>query len=266
MRFALVWLVSLLGLMLTGASASAAEAEARWKTPDGLVEAFVELALKSAYSTRSNPVRKWTTPIRYAIVHRVGEELLHTQLVETHLAHLAQITGLDIATAPDGEVANYVVVLTREDQLEADTLFHIGADGDGRREGFHRDSMCLASFRVGPGGSIVRAVAMIPVDRARSKGELVGCVTEELTHMLGLSNDTATPWPTIFHHGTVRSFLTGLDYLMLRMLYDASVRPGMKEAELRPILWWIALRLQRGHVVEGADRIAAQGGLAGISP
>ena len=256
----------LLGLMLGGASAVHAESEARWKTPDGLVDAFVELVLKSGYSTRANPVRKWTAPIRYAIVHRVGDEQLHARLVEAHLMHLSQITGLAIEPAAAPEQANYLVVLTREDQLEADTLAHMGADTDGRREGFYRDSMCLASFRAGPGGAIRRAVAMIPVDRARGKGDLIGCVAEELTHMMGLANDTAMPLPTIFHHGTVRSFITGLDFLLLKMLYDPRVKPGMKEAELRPILLQIALELQRGHFVAVADRIAAQGGLAGLSP
>lgn len=254
----------LLGLMLGGASAVSAESAAQWKTPDGLVDAFVELALKSGYSTRINPVRKWAVPIRYAVVHRVGEEQLHSRLVETHLAHLSQITGLSIEPARSAEQANYVVVLTHEDQLEADTRFHMGADNDGRREGFFRDSMCLASFRTGPKGAIVRAVAMIPVDRARGKGDLIGCVAEELTHMMGLANDTAMPLPTIFHHGTVRSFLTGLDFLLLKMLYDPRVKPGMKEAELRPILLQIALELQRGHFIAGAERIAAQGGLASL--
>ncbi|MBI5108499.1 MAG: DUF2927 domain-containing protein [Rhodocyclales bacterium] len=266
MWLAVRWLGLLLGLVLGGASAANADSESRWKTPDALVDAFVELALKSGYSTRVNPVRKWTVPIRYAIVHRVGEEALHARLVETHLIHLAQITGHSIDAAATAEQANYVVVLTREDQLEADTRSHMGADSDGRREGFYRDSMCLASFRVGPRGAIVRAVAMIPVDRARGKGELIGCVTEELTHMLGLANDTAIPMPTIFHHGTVRSFLTGLDWLLLKMLYDPRVKPGMKEAQLRPILLQIALELQRGHLIGVADRVAAQGGLSGLSP
>jgi hypothetical protein len=266
MRFTVVFAGLLLSVMLGGASAESADREAGWKTPDGLVNAFVELALKSGYSTRANPVRKWTTPIRYVIVHRVGDEQLHTRLVETHLAHLSQITGLSIEPAATPDTANYTVVLTHEDLLSADTQRHMGADTDGRREAFFRDSMCLASFHAGPKGAIVRAVAMIPVDRARGKGSLVGCVVEELTHMLGLSNDTEKPLPTMFHHRTIRSFLTGLDYLLLKMLYDPRVKPGMKEAELRPVLQQIAVELQRAHFVEVADRIAAEGGLAGQNP
>lgn len=256
----------LLGLLLGSASVVIADDEAQWKSPDYLVDAFVELALKNTYSTRSNPVRKWTTPIRYVIVHRVGEESLHAGLVQTHLRHLAHITGLSIEPAQSQADANYLIVLTREEQLDADTQQHAGADQDGRREAFFRDTMCLASFRVEPKGSIVRAVAMIPVDRARGKGDLVGCVVEELTHMMGLSNDTEMPMPTIFHHGTVRSFLTGLDFLLLKMLYDPRIKPGMRETELRPLLHQIAMELKRSHLVEVADRIAASAGLASASP
>lgn len=266
MRHAVQLLGLLLGLTLGGASAFSAESAARWNTPDGLVDAFVELALKSEYSTRANPVRKWTVPIRYAIVHRVGDEQVHALLVEAHLRHLSQITGLAIEPAETAESANYTVVLTHEGGLEADTRAYMGADADGRRERVYRDSMCMASFRVGPRAGIVRAVAMIPVDRARGKGDLVGCLSEELTHMLGLTNDTTLPLPTIFHHGTVRSFLTGLDVLLLKMLYDPRVKPGMREAEVRPILQQISLELHHGRVIAEAELMAAQGGLAGLSP
>lgn len=266
MRLAVRLLGLLLGVLLGSASAVRAEAEVRWNTPDLLVDAFVELALKSEYSTRSNPVRKWAAPIRYMIVHRVGDEALHAELVETHLTHLAQITGLSIAQAQYPAEANFLVVLTSEARLDSDSQRHAGADADGRRERVYRDSICTASIRTEPKGAIVRAVAMIPVDRARGRGDLVGCVVEELTHMLGLTNDTDRPLPTIFHHGTVRSFLTGLDYLMLKMLYDPRVKPGKKEPELRPILRQIAAELELSRLTELADRLAAEGGLAAASP
>jgi hypothetical protein len=231
-----------------------------------LVEAFVELALKSDYSTRVHPVRKWTTPIRYMLIHRVGEEESHAGLVSTHLGQIAQITGLDIEPA----------TAAGESQLRGSA----DARGHARRRhpaiprlGARRRTRALfprqhlpGEFSRQPEGSILRAVAMIPVDRARGKGDLLGCVAEELTHMLGLSNDTHQPLPTIFSHGTVRGALSGLDYLVLKMLYDPRVKPGMKEATLRPILHGIAVELERSGVIEAAERLAAETGLAGINP
>jgi hypothetical protein len=260
------WRVLLLCVLLGSASALHADSETHWKTPERLVDAFVELALRSEYSSRETPVRKWVSPIRYHVVHRVGDADLHEQLVATHLWHLAQITELDIApTATPGE-ANFLIVMSSDERLDADFPAFAGNDSDGRRERFFRDSMCFASLRADRSGAIVRATALIPVDRARSRGELVACVVEELTHMLGISNDTERPLPSIFHHGTVRSFLTGLDYLVLKMLYDPRVRPGMKAPALRPLLQRIATDLEHSRLVELADRLAAENGLAGASP
>lgn len=258
--------VMLLCVWLGSMSALGAEPEGEWKTPGRLVDAFVELALKSECSSRDAPVRKWTAPIRYHVVHHVGDSGLHDQLVATHLWHLAQITDLDVAPAVTPGEANFLIVMTSDERLNADILAFAGNAGDGRRERFFRDSMCLASLRADRSGAIVRATALIPVDRARSRGELVACVVEELTHMFGVSNDTELPLPSIFNHATVRSFLTGLDYLMLKMLYDPRVRPGMKAPALRPLLHRIAMDLEQSRLVELADQLAAESGLAGANP
>lgn len=260
------WRVLVVGVLLGSVSALYADDGPWGKTPDQLVDAFVELALKSGYSSRETPVRKWISPIRYQVVHRVGDRSLHEHLVVTHLWHLAQITDLDIAPASSPGEANFLIVMSSDEQLDADALAFAGGDKDGRREPFYRDSMCLASLRADRSGAIVRATALIPVDRARGHGELVACVVEELTHMLGVSNDTGQPLPSIFHHGTVRSFLTGLDYLVLKMLYDPRVRPGMKAPALRPLLWRIAVELEQSGLTDLADGLAAEHGLAGASP
>jgi hypothetical protein len=260
------WRVLLVCVWLGSISALGAEPEAEWKSPDRLVDAFVELALKSEYSSRETPVRKWTSPIRYQVVHHVGDSALHEKLIATHLWHMAQITDLDVALAATPGEANFLIVMTSDDRLDADILAFAGTDKGGRRERFFRDSMCLASLRADRSGAILRATAMIPVDRARGRGELVACVVEELTHMFGISNDTGRPLPSIFNHGTVRSFLTGLDYLVLKMLYDPRVRPGMKAPALRPLLQQIAVDLEQSGLVELADQLAAENGLAGACP
>lgn len=260
------WRVLLLCFWLGSMSAWGADPEAEWKTPDRLVDAFVELALKSEYSSRDAPVRKWTSPIRYHVVHRVGDSTLHERLVATHLWHMAQITDLDVAPAATPGEANFLIVMTSDDRLDADILAFAGTDKGGRRERFFRDSMCLASLRADRSGTILRATALIPVDRARSRGELVACVVEELTHMFGMSNDTGRPLPSIFNHGTVRSYLTGLDFLVLKMLYDPRVRPGMKAPALGPLLHRIAVDLEQSRLVELSDQLAAENGLSGANP
>lgn len=254
------------GLLVGLLPAARAEPDMPWQSPDAVVDAFVELALHSDYSLRQTPLRKWTGPLRYRIVHGVGDEGIHARLVETHLDHLARITGLSIAPAASPAAANFLIVLTSDERMEADTQAFIGTTDDAHRERVFRERMCLASFRADRQGAIQRAVAVIPVDRARGRGDLIGCIAEELTHLMGLANDTEKPFPTIFHHGTVRSFLTGLDTVVLEMLYDPRLQPGLREPALRPLLLKIAVEKQRAGILEDADRRAGTEGLSTLAP
>ena len=43
------------------------------------------------------------------------------------------------------------------------------------------------------------------------------------------------------------ALLTGMDELMLRILYNPALRPGMTEAEARPIVTGLAARLVGGE-------------------
>lgn len=273
----LLWLVSyvmkilgllrclLLGFLLGGASVVAGAEEVQWKSSGFLVDSFVEVALRSGYSSRQNPVRKWTAPVRYFIVHRVGDEDLHRKLIQAHFQQLAEITGLAIQPATSQAAANFLVVLTREDRLEADLPHYFRAVPTRQRETLFRHCLCMATFATERKGSITRAVAMIPVDAARARGDLVACMVEELTHAMGLPNDSLKVFPSIFSRKSSHEFLTGLDHLMLKMLYDPRVKAGMSEKIVRPILQAIADEYERDNRFAAVEQHDAGGGLAGFT-
>jgi len=254
----------LLAVLLGGPSVAAGAEEVQWKAPGFLVASFVEVALRSRYSTRQNPVRKWIVPVSYFIVHRVGDEELHRKLIDTHFRQLAEITGLAIQPATSQSAANFLVVLTSEDRLEADLPDYFGAVPARQRETLFRHCLCMATFATERKGSIVRAVAMIPVDAASARGDLVSCVAEELTHAMGLPNDSLKLFPSIFSRKSNHPLLSGLDLMMLRMLYDPRVKAGMKEAIVLPILRAIAGEYARDNRFAAAEQHAADGGLAGL--
>jgi hypothetical protein len=145
-------------------------------------------------------------------------------------------------------------------------LRYYGTDSVLQNEPLFRHSICLMVFATERKGSIVRAVTMIPVDRARASGDLASCVAEELTHAMGLSNDSLKVFPSIFSRKSSHAFLTGLDYLILKMLYDARVKPGMDEKTVRPILQVIAGEYERDNRFNVVERLAAEGGLSALSP
>ena len=259
-------LVGLLAALVCAGSVLGQGSGTGWKSPEGMVDAFLQIATRSDYSQRERTLKKWVEGIRYGVIHRGGEIALHDGLVDVHMRHVAQITGLDIRRTSRLEQANFLVVMTNDDHIAADTLAFGGSDADDQRDLAFRGSMCSASLRSDTKGAIRRAIAMIPVDRAHSAGQLVGCVAEELTHLMGLTNDTRTTLPSIFSHGTVHSVLGGLDTTMLKMLYDGRVKSGMKADALRPLLHVIAAEYQRAGVLDNAERLAGANGLAGLSP
>lgn len=234
---------------------------------DYLVDAFIEIALGSEHDVRRRQVRKWTTPIYYALVHQAGDAELHGRLIRTHFEHLAALTGLWIAPATSSDAANYMIVLTSESRLKDDLQRHLGWNSAEQREKFFRETVCLGTFTSSRrNGRITRAVAIIPVDRARARGKLPACIVEELTQVLGLPNDSDKVYPSIFNDHSTNVFLTGLDVLLLRMLYDPRVVHGLEEPELRPLLRTIATEITRNGGFEQAEQAAAAGGLSGLIP
>ena len=65
---------------------------------------------------------------------------------------------------------------------------------------------------------------------------------------MGLPNDSPEARPSLFNDSLEFAFLTEHDEILLRMLYDPRLRPGMSIAEAGPLLPAIA-----------RDAMAAQG-------
>lgn len=258
------WWHMLVGALFAGIAVNPAAADDTWQSPGFLVDSFVEIALRSDYSNRQTLVRKWNAPLNYFILHLVGDEDLHRMMIDTHFRHLAELTGLPILPATSRMAANFLVVLTREERLKTDVLHYLGENAARQREGLFPSSLCMMSFATERKGSIVRAVAIIPVDAARAGGELASCVVEELTHAMGLANDSPKKLPSIFSRQTGSAYLTGLDTLLLRMLYDLRIKAGMSEKTVLPILRAVAEEYERDRRFETADEIAARSGLAAL--
>jgi hypothetical protein len=73
------------------------------------------------------------------------------------------------------------------------------------------------------------------------------CINEELAQSLGLINDSPKARPSIFNDNEEFALLTRQDELMLRILYDRRLRPGMTLQEAAPIVARIANELMGGE-------------------
>ncbi|MGG7566648.1 DUF2927 domain-containing protein [Rhodovulum sp. DZ06] len=94
-----------------------------------------------------------------------------------------------------------------------------------------------AGSEEGPSGALV----MI---KAELRGLLRrACLHEEFVQILGLPNDGPQIRPSIFNDDQEFALLTEHDELLLRILYDPRLKPGMTEAEGMPIVRRIAREL-----------------------
>ena len=83
-------------------------------------------------------------------------------------------------------------------------------------------------------GVLKRAVAVV---RAELPPLLrLSCLHEEIAQGLGLANDSPAARPSIFNDDDEFGRLTAMDEMMLRMLYDLRLRPGMDAATAEPIV------------------------------
>ncbi|MDH5357884.1 MAG: DUF2927 domain-containing protein [Gammaproteobacteria bacterium] len=226
-----------------------------------MLDSFIEIALNNEYSTEISKVRKWTQPIHYTITHRTSDQTLHQQLIELHLAQLADITGLEISPAQSIEQANLNIIFSTEQKLSQELKHDFLLHDKQQVLELSRHSVCLAHFSVFPDSSINRAIVIIPVDRARAHAKLLSCVVEELTQIMGLPNDSDKVFPSIFNDKSHDDYLSGLDYLLLRLLYHPSIKVGMTTAKVKTLLRKIISEDTFQQLIIDSERLVTQQGL-----
>ncbi len=228
-----------------------------------LAETFIQIALRDEYvpgtggrvSSGGTPttLRRWEGPVRVGL--RFGNSVpadvraTDTARIASFLARLAQVTGHSIRL-DDGN-PNYIVYLVSEDERRAlgpDLLAAMpglrASDVAGMTQ-MPQSTYCavLAQSR-GQSGVYIRAFAVV---RAEHPDLLrLSCIHEEVAQGLGLPNDSPRARPSIFNDDEEFALLTRMDEDMLRILYNPALRPGMSEAEARPIIYDLATKLVGG--------------------
>lgn len=236
------------------ATASPLLAQEAWQDPYFMQDAFIQVVLKNEYGPARLRVRKWQQPIKLWLEDQTPEAAQHATLVNIHSKHLASLTGLSIERAPNIAQANFFVV------------FSLGANWHAEVERISgqvhlkppRDAACMFGIQTDAASKIQRAWVVIPVDHASEHRALLSCVVEEMTQALGLPNDADSVYPSIFNDKTPEALLTGLDVVLIQLLYQPQVKAGMTQMQVLPVVKQL-LRLwqQNGHI-DQAERLARQ--------
>lgn len=197
---------------------------------------------------RRDYLAKWTLPVRAALIAGDTADTAaplppaFRQMAAGHLAELAGLTGLDIAAATV-EDANLLIFLADDPFAAArrhHSLFaHKIADRrryDALLARMETSATCFGFVWGGwpSGRSIDFAVAFIRSDRGQRT--VRGCLVQEVTQVFGLMNDLAPTADSVFSDSGRQVDLTDRDRLMIRLLYDPNLRPGMGWVEVEPLV------------------------------
>jgi hypothetical protein len=253
------WFVTIIFLVI---STSTFANTNHWHDTDYIIRSFSEIALqKSSSPKKSYTIKKWRKEIKFHFIHGIADKKLHEELTGMHLQHLSQITGLGIKHTRDYNRANLIIMFSNEKNMLHDFTRETGLKPTASITKLTNESVCLSYMKFNGAGQIRRATVIIPVDRARERAKLLTCIVEELSEVMGLPNDSEKVFPSIFNDKSYNDLLTGLDYLMLKILYDNRVKAGMNKRQLFPLLTKIIKEFKRNNIVKTAELKVMEGSL-----
>lgn len=228
-----------------------------------LAENFIQVALYDEYTRgpgspeqrqTSSTLRRWDAPVRVGL--RFGASVpadkraTDTARIASYLSRLSRLTGHPIALSD--AAPNFFIHIVSEDERRAlgPTLTAAlpglsGSEISGVTE-MPLSTYCLVyALSEGSSGRYTRAFAVI---RAEHPDLLrLSCIHEEIAQGLGLANDSPRARPSIFNDDEEFALLTSQDEMMLRILYNPALRPGMSESDARPIIQSLANALVGGE-------------------
>ena len=204
-------------------------------------------------SEAPTPLQRWSAPVRVSL--RFGASVTadrratDTVRVASYLARLQRVSGHPIYL--DDLAPNFFIRIASVDERAAmgaeltSALNQLTPAQVAAVTRMDISTYCIVYAQSdGAAQAIRRAFVVIPSEHPDLLR--LSCLHEEIAQGLGLTNDSRSARPSIFNDDEEFALLTRQDELMLTLLYDPALRPGMTEAEARPVVFELASRLMGG--------------------
>ncbi len=228
----------------------------KWQSIEYIQKAFFEVALKNEFDPNHQQLVRWQTPIHYSVQFlKMPPNPLINSLISAQLNHLQEITKHTIRASQSN--ANLNIIFTQGNYYAT----AIKRFTQSPIKNLAQESNCMGSFQVNRRSEITRATVIIPVDRVMGEGLLVACIVEETTQIMGLPNDSDWVFPSIANDKSKIELLTGLDYILLKLLYSKALSPGMKAQQIRPIIEKMLIKWEKNRTIKRAPFIVNRSGL-----
>ena len=198
--------------------------------------------------SQASHLEKWTTPVRFNPVFGKSVDRNRVKLAKATVAKyvkkLSRITGhpmLVSARKPNFDV----LFMGHDDRDQMDAFLasrgpQIGALAKQvvamMPEDVHCMVMAFSNAEIRHG--YTHAIAIIRAEHPPLMQR--ACIEEEIAQGLGLANDSPYARPSIFNDDDEFATLTTMDAVMLQILYDPRLLPGMTLDQARPYLYEIS--------------------------
>lgn len=199
-------------------------------------------------------VKKWEQPVRVSIEFGAhvpeDQKVTDSNMLGSYVSRLAKITGHPISMSTN-RPNFHVLFMSQDDKADvAPRIKQLVPDVNPTAlsvfDNLPREIHCLViAFSEEPGGyAYGQAIAVIRSEHPDLLRR--SCVHEEVAQGLGLGNDSPEARPSIFNDDDEFALLTSMDEMMLKILYDPQLKPGMDAAATRPIVAELAAQLTGG--------------------
>jgi hypothetical protein len=219
---------------MDGAITARRAAQTKSFTDAQIIDGFLKVTFGAEFHTtdRIDRIRKFEVPVRAYVDNRARPDRSR-QVGEVIGDIRRHIGNLDIALTTDRRLANLVITLVRDQDLDRTIADKFGRE-DARRIEKSLEPQCLSGFRKDDTYRITRSEAIIVVDAGDFT--FYDCAYEELLQALGpINDDDSVPW-TMFNDAVQMGFFDIYDQYLLNLLYHPRVRPGMTREEARAVL------------------------------
>lgn len=228
-----------------------ASAKERWQNDTYITQSFIKIALEREYKESKHPkLVRWEKPISVYFESDTGDASLQRELLTVQMQHLAYISGMPVSFTNQAKGAGILVIFTNYNDIEDKVRQYIG-NPDTIRKALN-EAICLGNFQVNKHSEITRGIIIIPVDYAREKARLLDCVVEEITQLLGLPNDSDDVFPSVFNDNSIDTYLSPLDYILLKALYSPHLSPGINVAQVKAAFPNVLKDLHKAGDIENA--------------
>jgi hypothetical protein len=235
-------------------------------TTDDLVRDFVNIAMKDEYVDRGGRyvqsetpalLRRWERPVRVSVMNGPSSSPEDAARNRANVAafsnRLSHLTGHDVAMGQGRDINFLVLFMDSAERTQfADQVHAMYPDFAPAVIAALRDApvnlFCITYAFFDPAAPSTYSSAIVLIRAEHPPLTRMSCVQEEMAQAMGLPNDSRDARPSLFNDTREFAVLTEHDAILLRMLYDPRLRPGMTAAEALPLLPAIAGDAQQAQL------------------